>query len=165
MPLNSGQKAPDFELLNQKGETVSLTNQLLESEVVLLFYPKDFTQGCTAELCSFRDEIDFFIERGIQVYGISHDSVTSHQSFAQKERLSFPLLSDPGRKISKVYKAVYPLGVLTRRISYLIGQNGLILFTFEAMLDSQAHLSEIKKFILSREKERSEVNQGLVTKE
>lgn len=165
MPLSVGQNAPDFKLLNQQGEIVSLSSQLVESEVVLLFYPKDFTQGCTAELCSFRDEIGFFIERGIQVFGISHDSVNSHKSFAQKEKLSFPLLSDPGRGISKLYKAVYPLAVLTRRVSYFIGQNDQVLFAYEAMLDSQAHLFKIKQFILSREKVEKTSNQGLLTKE
>lgn len=165
MPLSIGQKAPDFQLLNHKGENVSLSNQLADSEVVLLFYPKDFTAGCTAELCSFRDEFDFFKDRGIQVFGISHDSVSSHLSFSKKEKISFPLLSDPGRRVSKLYKAVYPFSVLTRRLSYLIDQDGKIQFAFESMMDHQEHLFQIKNFILNLEKQRIVNNQGLMAKE
>lgn len=153
MPLAKGSKAPDFTLPNQDNIPVSLKEQLIDSSaIILLFYPKDFTQGCTQQMCSFRDDYSFFSNRGIKIFGISHDSVHSHSSFAKSENLPFPLLSDVGRKISRMYEAVYPFGILTRRVSYLIGSNGVILDSYDALLDSKGHLEHLKKQILAREK-------------
>ena len=93
--LKIGDKAPDFTLKSDQDEDVSLKNFLGKSDVVLYFYPKDNTPGCTKEACSFRDNIQPIQAKNAVVLGISPDSVKSHQSFINKQNLNFTLLSDP----------------------------------------------------------------------
>lgn len=150
MPLPIGTKAPEFTLSDQNKNPVTLTELLIDKPIVLLFYPRDFSLGCTAQLCSFRNEYSWFDQRGIQILGISHDSVEKHQAFAKEKRLPFPLLSDPGRKIARKYEAVYPFSLLTRRVSYVIDNKGKISFTLDALLDTDRHLSSIQDFLRSQ---------------
>src|SRR2546425_11099061 len=100
--LKVGQKAPDFTVMNDKGEKVKLSD-LKGKKVVLYFYPKDDTPGCTKEACAFRDGIDEIKQRGAVVIGVSVDSVDSHQKFKNKFDLNFPLLADTGKKIVAAY--------------------------------------------------------------
>jgi len=100
--LTVGAKAPAFSLPDQTGRTVSLAD-FAGQTVILYFYPKDDTPGCTAQACSFRDNHDLLKERGLNVLGISPDSVKSHAKFAEKFKLPFPLLSDDGHKIAEAY--------------------------------------------------------------
>src|SRR5687768_11032072 len=100
--LKVGQKAPDFTVLNDKGEKVKLSD-LKGKKVVLYFYPKDDTPGCTTEACAFRDGIDEIKKKGATVIGVSTDSVESHQKFKKKFDLNFPLLADTDRKIIEAY--------------------------------------------------------------
>jgi len=100
--LAVGAKAPAFSLPDQSGKVISLAG--LEGRIVIIyFYPKDDTPGCTAEACSFRDSHDLLEERGVTVLGISPDSVKSHAKFATKFNLPFPLLADEGHKIADAY--------------------------------------------------------------
>src|SRR5579859_3891266 len=103
MTLSIGERAPDFTLPSSSGQPVALSSLLAKGPVVLFFYPKDDTPGCTAEACSFRDNYDAFIEAGAQVVGISADSVPSHERFATKYRLPMLLLSDEGEKVRGLY--------------------------------------------------------------
>jgi peroxiredoxin Q/BCP len=97
-----GRKAPAFSAPDQTGKIVSLSD--FEGETVILyFYPKDDTPGCTAEACSFRDSHDLLVERGVHVLGVSPDSVKSHAKFSEKFNLPFPLLADEGHKIAEAY--------------------------------------------------------------
>jgi len=100
--VKQGMKAPDFSLLGSDGKTYSL-KKLIGSRVVLYFYPKDGTPGCTIEGCAFRDNMFGFKEKGAVVLGVSADSVESHRKFSQRFRFNFPLLSDVGGKVSKKY--------------------------------------------------------------
>lgn len=100
--LTVGAKAPAFSLPDQTGKTVSLAD-FAGQTVILYFYPKDDTPGCTAQACSFRDNHDLLDERGLHVLGVSPDSVKSHAKFAEKFKLPFPLLSDEGHKIAEAY--------------------------------------------------------------
>src|SRR5437763_16046143 len=100
--LKVGQKAPDFTVLNDKGEKVKLSD-LKGKKVVLYFYPKDDTPGCTKEACAFRDGIDEIKARGAAVLGVSADSVDSHKKFKSKFDLNFPLLADEEKKIVEDY--------------------------------------------------------------
>lgn len=146
--LKVGDKAPDFKLLNDKGEEVSLSQFAGKKEVVLYFYPKDNTPGCTTEACSFRDNIPKFTSKNAVILGISPDSVKSHQGFIQKQKLNFNLLSDPEGKVAKAYgawgeKSMYGkkyMGIL--RTTFLIGKDGKIKKVFEKV-KPEGHAQEV----------------------
>ena len=129
--LEVGMKAPNFSLLNQNGETVSLSD-FYGKRVVLYFYPKDNTPGCTRQACAFAAAYDGFKSQDVQVIGISKDSVASHLKFAQKHELPFVLLSDPDLTAIRAYdvwkeKKLYgktSMGVV--RTTYIINGEGII---------------------------------------
>ena len=129
--LQVGMKAPDFTLLNEEGNEVSLS-QYLGKKVILYFYPKDNTPGCTRQACAFKNAYDGFKEKDVVVIGISKDSEKSHANFIKKYELNFILLSDPKRKAIEAYdvwkeKKLYgkvSMGVV--RSTYIIDENGYI---------------------------------------
>jgi peroxiredoxin Q/BCP len=129
--LKTGDKAPDFRASDQDGETVSL-KELRGRKVVLYFYPKDDTPGCTKEACSFRDGFSKFRRRNIEVLGVSVDDEKSHKKFAEKYDLPFRLLADPERKIVRDYgvwgeKSLYGRKYMgTNRVTYVIDEKGKI---------------------------------------
>jgi peroxiredoxin Q/BCP len=98
-----GKKAPAFTLPDASGNPVALRELIGSKNLVLYFYPKDMTPGCTTEACSFRDNLDAISRLGAQIVGISGDSCDSHQKFTSKHALNFPLLSDTGNKVGKLY--------------------------------------------------------------
>lgn len=124
-------KAPDFTLPDQQGNLISLSD-FLGKKIVLYFYPKDNTPGCTRQACAFAGAYGEFQERDVVVIGISKGSVASHQKFAEKHSLPFILLADPERKVIEAYgawqeKKLYgKLGLGVARITYIIGEDGLI---------------------------------------
>ncbi len=121
--LNIKTIAPNFKLLDQSGVERSLSDHR-GSYVLVYFYPKDDTAGCTKEACSIRDVYGDFQSNGVVVFGISSDSIESHKKFAEKYKLPFTLLSDSKKEVIKIYGANSTLG--TKRISYLVGPSGLI---------------------------------------
>lgn len=129
--MQVGDKAPDFSLPDQDSRIVALKD-LKGKTVVLYFYPKDNTPGCTQEACDFRDSLAKFKKRDIVVIGVSPDSVASHEKFAGKFELSFPLLSDDGRKLANAYgvykeKNMYGKKVMgVERTTFIIGPDGTI---------------------------------------
>lgn len=133
--LQIGDTAPDFSLLNDQGVEVSLSN-FLGKNVVLYFYPKDNTPGCTKEACSFRDNLTAIKTKDAVVIGISPDTVKSHQNFIKKQNLNFSLLSDPNHKVAEAYgawgeKSMYGrkyMGIL--RTTFVIGKDGKIRHVF-----------------------------------
>ena len=132
MLLNIGQKAPNFTLSDKDGNGVSLSD-FLGKKVVLYFYPKDNTPGCTRQACAFANQYDALTSRGVEVIGISRDSAESHSKFALKYTLPHVLLSDPELEVIKTYgvwqeKKLYgklSLGVV--RTTYVIDENGYII--------------------------------------
>jgi peroxiredoxin Q/BCP len=100
--IEEGKPAPDFELSSDSGETVKLSD-FRGRPVVLYFYPKDDTPGCTMEACEFRDAYDVYRKRGAEVIGVSPDSVASHEKFKSKHQLPFTLLADPGHEVAEKY--------------------------------------------------------------
>jgi len=127
-----GKKAPAFTLADQDGKQVSLASLTARGSVVLYFYPKDMTPGCTTEACDFRDNLVALRKLGAQVVGVSADSTGSHQKFIAKQSLNFPLLSDPGNAVTKAYgvykkKSLYGrefMGI--ERTTFIIGGDGVI---------------------------------------
>ncbi|MBD2163522.1 peroxiredoxin [Calothrix membranacea FACHB-236] len=145
MPVKVGDTAPDFSLPAQNGETVSLRDFRGKSAVVLYFYPKDDTPGCTAESCAFRDRYEVFKNVGAEVIGVSGDSNQSHQQFAAKYNLPFILLSDKGDKVRKEYGATAAFGLLPGRVTYVIDQQGVVQYVFDSMFNFQGHVEEALK--------------------
>ena len=139
--LKIGDEAPDFELQNQNGNAVKLSD-FRGKTVVIYFYPKDFTTGCTAEAKDFNQNIEYILSKGVKVIGISSDSVDSHRKFSQKLGLKFDLLSDPERKVIKAYGA--QVGIRTRRITYIINTEGKVAFVFPKVVPV-GHSQEVLK--------------------
>src|SRR5579859_3661123 len=120
MPLRVGDAAPDFTLPSATGTSVSLRSLLGRKPVVLFFYPKDDTAGCTIEACGFRDRFDAFAQAGAEVVGVSSDSVGSHERFAAKHQLPMILLSDAHGSVRKLYEVRATLGILPGRATFVI---------------------------------------------
>ena len=151
--LQIGTKAPNFTLTNENGEQISLSNYLGQ-KVVVYFYPKDNTPGCTKQACAFRDAYEGFKEQNVVVIGISKDSEKSHANFIKKHDLNFILLSDPNLEAIQAYdvwkeKKLYgkvSMGVV--RSTYIINEEGMIEYVFEkAKPDTNAYeiLDYLKK--------------------
>ena len=142
--LKAGERAPDFEATDQNGKMVALTS-FRGRPVVLYFYPKDDTPGCTAEACSFRDSMSALRDRGIVVLGVSVDSEKSHAGFASKYKLNFTLLSDTKKSIVRAYGVEGPFGT-AKRLTYIIGPDGLVKHIFDKV-DTKTHASDVLKKI------------------
>lgn len=147
--LQVGDKAPNFTLPSATGEMVSLQDFIGKKAVVIYFYPKDDTPGCTIESCAFRDSYDVFREAGAEVIGISSDSVSSHQQFAKKYQLPFILLSDSQNQVRKLFDVPSTLFILPGRVTYVIDKEGTIRHIFNSMMDFKAHVEEALKTIKS----------------
>jgi thioredoxin-dependent peroxiredoxin len=146
--LKIGDAAPDFNLIDEKGFPVRLKDFLGSKTVILYFYPKDFTPGCTKEACSFRDEYKAFEERGTVVVGVSVDSVESHAKFSKKYALPFALLSDNQKEVARQYGVLGIGGILTHRMTFIINKEGKISAVFPKV-DVKQHAQEVLKAISS----------------
>jgi peroxiredoxin Q/BCP len=151
-PLKIGDLAPSFQLSDQHGEMIRL-NQYQGQWVVLYFYPKDDTPGCTKEACSFRDNINHLINQQAVILGVSIDSIESHQAFATKFDLPFSLLADKDATVSKNYDAVLTLGFmkLAKRHSFIIDPNGKIAKIYRDV-DPDEHVQQVLEDLKSLQK-------------
>jgi thioredoxin-dependent peroxiredoxin len=140
--IRVGDTAPDFTLPSQSGDPVRLGDRLGDRVVVLYFYPKDETPGCTAEACAFRDSHEAFADAGAEVIGISSDSAGRHASFAGRHNLPFTLLSDQGGAVRKSYGVPAVLGVLPGRVTYVIDRAGTVRHVFNSMTNIGQHVSD-----------------------
>jgi len=146
MPVKVGDTAPDFTLSSQSGTPVSLKD-FLGKCVVVYFYPKDDTPGCTKESCAFRDQYEVFNSAGAEVIGMSPDSPESHQRFAAKYQLPFSLLSDSGNQVRKLYGVPVSFGLLPGRVTYVIDQQGIVQNVFNSQFNFKGHIEESLKII------------------
>jgi peroxiredoxin Q/BCP len=137
-----GDLAPEFTLPSQSGTPVRLGDYRGERVVVLYFYPKDNTRGCTAEACAFRDSYEVFSEAGAEVIGISSDSVESHEKFAGRHRLPFVLVSDKGGAVRKQYGVPTTLGIVAGRVTYVIDRQGVVRHVFSSMMNIGRHIDD-----------------------
>jgi thioredoxin-dependent peroxiredoxin len=145
-----GDPAPDFTLPTQKTEQLFHLHDLIgKSAIVLYFYPKDDTPGCTSEACSFRDSYETFKQVGAEVIGISSDSEESHQQFASKYKLPFTLLSDKGGALRKKYGVPTTLGLLPGRVTYIIDKEGIVRHIFSSQMHIDKHVTEALEVVRS----------------
>ena len=137
-----GDQAPDFVLPDRTGKMVRLSEFRDHKAVVLYFYPKDDTPGCTKESCAFRDSYQDFQDAGAEVIGVSSDSAESHGRFAAKHRLPFTLLADQGGQVRKRYGVPATLGLLPGRVTFVIGRDGIVRHVFNSQFQATQHVSE-----------------------
>jgi peroxiredoxin Q/BCP len=142
MPIQEGSPAPDFTLKSTDGKEIGLSQFKGQKNVVLYFYPKDDTPGCTKEACAFRDDISQITAKDAVVLGVSVDDTASHQAFTSKFNLNFPLLSDIGGTVSKAYDAFNPEKGMSRRVTAVIGKDGLVK-KFFPQVNVDTHSAEV----------------------
>lgn len=143
MALEIGDKVPSFTLPDQDGNPFRLEDALAKGPLVLFFYPKDGSPGCTVEACSFRDASDDFMAVGATVAGVSSDDVASHKRFANKHTLKYPLLSDEGGALRKLLGVPSSLlGFIDGRVTYVIDAAGVLRHRFDSLLGASKHVNE-----------------------
>jgi len=147
--LKVGERAPDFTLPDQNGAPVSLGELLAEGCLVLYFYPKDDTPGCTKEACTFRDERDEFAKAGAVVVGVSSDDVQSHRRFVDKYALPFRLLSDRDGELRRRLGVPKTLGFMDGRVTYVIDAQGIVRHVFKSQFRTRAHVEEALRLVRS----------------
>jgi peroxiredoxin Q/BCP len=151
MALQVGDKIPNFSAKDNNGKDFNSDSIIGNKPVVLYFYPKDNTPGCTAQACSFRDQYEDFKDLGAEVIGISSDSIGSHEKFIQKYKLPFILLSDSDKKIRNLFGVKPDLfGLLPGRVTYVADKNGIIQLVFDSIAATNhipRALESIKKML------------------
>ena len=143
MKLKVGDQIPLFSLKDQNGNI--RTSNKLKKSLVLFFYPKDDTPGCTIEACGFRDKYDLFKILGAEVWGISNGSIKSHLEFANKNKLQYPLLCDQDNSLRNQFGVPKKLGFIEGRVTYIINSEGIIKHIFEDLINGPAHIKEAIK--------------------
>ena len=145
--INTGDKLPNFRLLNQDGRLIDIANYL-GRPIVIYFYPKDDTIGCTKEACSFRDEYHRFSNVGVSVFGISADTVESHKKFKAKYRLPFDLLADEDNKVRNIFGVPSDLfGLIPGRVTYIADSHGLVRYIYNNEINAKKHIEESLRII------------------
>jgi thioredoxin-dependent peroxiredoxin len=146
-----GDAAPQFTGTDQNGKAFNLADQIGKKAVLLYFYPKDFTGGCTKEACSFRDGFEDFATNNVEIVGVSFDSADSHLQFIAKYKLNFTLLADPDGKIADSYGVRMAGKNMAKRVSFLIGLDGKIVHVTDTG-NPDVHLAEMKAAIAGLKK-------------
>ena len=140
--IRVGDPAPDFRLPALRGGEVALSDFRGKKNVVLFFYPKDASPGCTVEACTFRDAYEDFVDAGAEVIGVSSDSLEDHASFANKHKLPMQLLADAGGKVRAQYGVKSTLGLLPGRETFIIDKEGVVRHVFRSQLRFKNHVVE-----------------------
>jgi peroxiredoxin Q/BCP len=144
--LTEGDAIPDFSLKDQNDSLFKISDYVGKKTLVIYFYPKDESSGCTKEACAFRDNYSTFTNAGAMVVGINSGTVESHRKFIEHHRLPFTLLSDPGNKVLRMF-GVKNKFFITGRETFVIDKTGKIVFTFDSFMNGSAHEKEALAFI------------------
>jgi thioredoxin-dependent peroxiredoxin len=148
--IEVGSQIPEFTLVDQNGTSFSISSVLYKKNLVIYFYPKDDSPGCTKEACAFRDQFEVFSEADAVIIGISGQSVESHKKFAEKYHLSFTLLSDEGDKIRNLFGVpVNFLGLLPGRVTYIVDKTGKVIYIFNSQTQAEKHVEEALRILKS----------------
>lgn len=147
--IEVGQPAPAFEAVASDGEAVRLSDYLGRRSVVLFFYPMDGTPTCTREACAFRDAYEGFVEAGAVVIGVSADSDARHRDFANRNRLPFVLVSDRGGKLRKAFGVSNTLGLVPKRVTFVIDPEGIVRMAFSAVWVADEHVEKALEVVRS----------------
>jgi peroxiredoxin Q/BCP len=153
LAVKVGDKAPDFTLPSQMGDNVTLSEFLGKKNVILYFYPKDETTGCTKEACTFRDNYEQLTSLGAEVLGVSGQSVESHKTFATHYGLPFILLADVNNNVRELYGVPSTMGIIPGRVTYIIDKKGIVRHIFVSQTQAQRHVEEAKKTLTEIAKE------------
>lgn len=146
--MNIGEFCPEFELSDQHGKLFNSKDWIGKKKLVIFFYPKDETPGCTKEACSFRDSHEEFLKYNCQVIGISSDSVESHRKFAENHKFKFVLLADTKKKVRKLFNVPGSLfGLIPGRVTYIIDLDGKIRGIHNSQLNPFSHIKEALEII------------------
>lgn len=147
MSLNIGDQIPEFKLTDQNGEVFDINAVKGKNSLVIYFYPKNFTPGCTKEACSFRDSYEDFKELGAEVIGVSADSKKSHERFAKRHKLPFTLLSDSKGAVKRKFGVKSNLfGLIPGRETFVVNKKGIVIFTFNSM-NAERHIKEALRIL------------------
>jgi len=143
-----GSLVPSFSLKDQNGQVFNIDSVKGKHNLVIYFYPKDDSPGCTKEACSFRDQFEVFKKEDAIIIGISGQSVKSHLEFAKKHRLNYTLLSDDGNKVRKSFGVPTSfLGLLPGRVTYIVDKKGKVVFVFNSQLNAEKHIEEALRIL------------------
>jgi len=146
--IEVGSKVPQFSLKDQNGADFDINSILGKKNLVIYFYPKDDTPGCTKEACSFRDQFAVFNDADAMVIGISAQSVESHLQFAKKHRLNFTLLSDEKNVVRKLFGVPSNLfGLLPGRVTYIVNKDGKVVYLFNSQMQAEKHVDEALRIL------------------
>ena len=143
--LNTGDPMPETTLVGPEGLTK--LRDRIGKPLVVYFYPKDETYGCTKEACSFRDQYEDFVSAGADVIGVSRDDASSHAKFREHHRLPFTLLSDPGGKVAASWGVRNKLGIIPGRVTFVFDKDGVVRHRFDSMLKFSQHVDEALEII------------------
>ena len=148
MALKTGDKIPPFSLTDQNGKNFNINNLLTKKSLVIYFYPKDETAGCTKQACAFRDHYQDFKDAGAEVIGISSDSEDSHGSFADHHKLPFILLSDKDGFLRKEFGVPGDLlGLIPGRVTYIVDKQGTVKYIFNSQIRIEKHITEALRIL------------------
>lgn len=146
--IQIGDNCPTFSLPDSQGKQIQITNYLGQRILVLFFYPKDDTPGCTKEACAFRDAYADFVELGCEVFGISSDAAPAHEAFQLKYNLPYPLLSDTQKKVRQQFGVPSSLfGLIPGRVTYVIDLDGKVAGVFNSQTNPVGHITEALKVV------------------
>ena len=146
--IKIGSTIPEFTLPDQNGNIFNISSVLGKKNLVIYFYPKDDSPGCTAQACSFRDQFEVFMEADAVIIGISGQSVESHKEFAEKHRLSFTLLSDEDNKIRKLFGVkANLLGMVPGRVTFVADKTGKVIYIFNSQSQATKHVDEALRIL------------------
>ena len=148
--IQIGDHCPIFSLPDSLGKDIQVNDYLGQKILVLFFYPKDDTPGCTKEACAFRDAYADFVDLGCEVFGISSDAAATHQNFQQKHQLPYPLLSDSQKNVRQQFGVPGNLfGLIPGRVTYVIGLDGKVAGIFNSQTNPVGHINEALKVVKS----------------
>lgn len=146
--IKVGSTVPSFSLKDQNGLNFNINSVKGKKNLVIYFYPKDDSPGCTKEACSFRDQFEVFNKQDALIIGISGQSVKSHLEFAKKHRLNYTLLSDEENKVRKLFGVPTSfLGLLPGRVTYIVDKKGEVVFVFNSQLNAEKHIEEALRIL------------------